>query len=71
MSDQQEWHQKRGNEVRGALQPRVDPRAIALVEGIEQIRGTQEVECPDQDNANLSGSVAIASKARTAVASSP
>jgi len=57
MGDQQQWHQERGNEIRGTLQPRIESNsgAIALVEGIEQIRGTKEVECPNQDDAQSSG----------------
>ena len=57
MGDQQQWHQERGSEIRSTLQPRIESNsgAIALVEGIEQIRGTKEVECSDQDDAQSSG----------------
>ena len=55
VADEQEWYQDGWNEVGRTLHARreVNARAIAFVEGMEQICGAEKVEGPDQDDSQF------------------
>jgi len=73
VGDEQEWYQDGWNEVGRTLHARreVNARAIAFVEGMEQVCGAEKVERPDQDDSQFVPQRRDRQQARIAVARSP
>jgi len=69
--DQQQGHDEGRNEIGGTQLSRHEPGVIGLVESIEEIGCTRDIEDPCCDNADVLGSNISASKASIAAMRSP